>query len=98
MWESGSHAFARADEYSDLDVGLLVREGTLDAAWAAIDRGLQRVGGFDLRWQLPGHTFKGITPRVSPPRRGGRWLALALRLSQETAEDLDLYEPPHALA
>ena len=98
MWEAGSHAFARADEYSDLDIGLLVREGTLDEAWAAIDRGLERVGGFDLRWQLPGHIFKGMTQRVYHPRRGGRWLALDVGIFQESAEDLYLDEPRHGRA
>jgi hypothetical protein len=98
MWEAGSHAFERADEYSDLDIGLLVREGTLDEAWAAVDRGLQRVGGFDLRWQLPGHIFKGMTQRVYHPRRSGPWLALDVGIFQESAEDLYLDAPRHGLA
>jgi hypothetical protein len=98
MWESGSHAFARADEYSDLDVGLLVREGTLDQAWAAVDRALEGVGGFHLRWQLPGHLFKGMTQRVYHPRRGGRWLALDIGIFEESAEDLYLDAPRHGRA
>jgi len=98
MWEAGSHAFARADEYSDLDVGLLVCEGTLDEAWAAVDRALEKVGGFDLRWHLPGHIFKGMTQRVYHPRLGGPWLALDIGIFQESAEDLYLDEPRHGRA
>src|SRR5688500_18417596 len=98
MWEAGSHAFARADQYSDLDIGLLVREGTLEQAWAAVDRALERVGGFHLRWQLPGHIFKGMTQRVYQLRATAPWLALDIGIFQKSAEDLYLDEPRHGRA
>ena len=98
MWEAGSHAFERADEYSDLDIGLLVGEGTLADAWAAVDRALERVGGFDVRWENPVHIFKGMTQRVYRLRDASPWLHLDIGVFQEPVEDLYLQAPRHGRA
>jgi hypothetical protein len=98
MWEAGSHAFERADEYSDLDIGLLVREGALAEAWAAVDRALEHVGGFDLRWENPVHIFKGMTQRVYRLRNASPWLHLDIGIFQEPVEDLYLQAQRHGRA
>ena len=98
MWESGSAAFDRADEYSDLDIGLLVRTGTLERTWAAVDQAMEKIGGFDLRWQVPGHIFKGMTQRFYHPRNAGPWLLLDIGVFEETAEHFYLDEPRHGRA
>jgi hypothetical protein len=98
MWEAGSHAFERADEYSDLDIGLLVREGALADAWAAVDRALERIGGFDLRWENPVHIFKGMTQRVYRLRDASPWLHLDIGVFQEPVDDLYLQTQRHGRA
>lgn len=97
-WEAGSAAFGRADAYSDLDIGVLARGGAIDAVWEAIERGLDDVGGFSIRWQNPAHIFKGMTQRVYRPTRGGRWLQLDVGVFREDAEDLYLQPQRHGRA
>ena len=98
MWEAGSHAFERVDEYSDLDIGLLVGEGTLAEGWAAVDGALERVGGFDVRWENPVHIFKGMTQRVYRLRDASPWLHLDIGIFQEPVEDLYLQAQRHGRA
>jgi hypothetical protein len=97
-WEAGSAAFGRADGYSDLDIGVLARGGMIDTVWQAVERGLEDVGGFAIRWQNPVHIFKGMTQRVYRPTRGGRWLDLDIGVFQEDAEDLYLQPQRHGNA
>jgi len=100
MWEAGSAAFGRADERSDLDIGLLVRTGaeSVERAWQAVERGLDDVGGFSLRWENPVHIFKGMVQRVYRPTRARRWLDLDVGIFQESAEDLYLQPQRHGRA
>jgi hypothetical protein len=58
MWEAGSAAFGRADERSDLDIGVLARGGSLQAVWQAVEAALDDLGGFSIRWENPLHIFK----------------------------------------
>src|SRR5438477_13075402 len=100
MWEAGSAAFDRADERSDLDIGLLVRTGaeSIERAWQAVERGLDDVGGYSIRWENPVHIFKGMVQRVYRPTRARRWLDLDVGIFQESAEDLYLQPQRHGRA
>src|SRR5688572_2088734 len=98
MWEAGSAAFDRADERSDLDIGLLVREDSLGRVWEAVERGLEDAGGFSIRWENPVHIFKGMTQRVYRPTRARRWLDLDIGIFEESADDLYLQPQRHGRA
>src|SRR4051812_10513336 len=98
MWEAGSAAFGRADERSDLDIGLLARAGSIDRIWQAVEHGLDDVGGFSIRWENPVHIFKGMTQRIYRPTRAPRWLDLDIGIFQDTAEDLYLQPQRHGRA
>jgi hypothetical protein len=98
MWEAGSAAFDRADERSDLDIGLLVRSGSLTRVWHEVELGLDDVGGFTVRWENPTHIFKGMTQRVYRPARGGKFLDLDVGIFEESAEDLYLQSQRHGRA
>jgi hypothetical protein len=97
-WEAGSAAFERADAYSDLDIGVLARNGTIDAVWNVIERALDDVGGFTIRWENPVHIFKGMTQRVYRPTLAGPWLDLDIGVFREDAEDLYLQPQRHGHA
>jgi predicted nucleotidyltransferase len=98
MWEAGSAAFDRADERSDLDIGVLARGDALPSIWRSVEHALDDVGGFSIRWENPLHVFKGMTQRVYRPARGGRWLDLDIGVFEETAEDLYLQPQRHGRA
>ena len=44
MWEAGSAAFGRVDDFSDLDIGLLSRTGTNVEVWAVGDTACEALG------------------------------------------------------
>ena len=88
MWEAGSHAFARDDEFSDLDIGLLATNDGVDAAWKAIDDAFETIGGVKLRWCQTAHIFKGMEQRVYQPRAANRWLQVDIGLFPESVEYL----------
>ncbi|MBC8109298.1 MAG: hypothetical protein H7Z14_22130 [Anaerolineae bacterium] len=98
MWEAGSAAFDRADERSDLDIGVLARSGSIERVWQEVERGLNDVGGFSIRWENPVHIFKGMTQRVYRPTRSARWLDLDIGIFQDSAEDLYLQPNRHGRA
>jgi hypothetical protein len=88
MWEAGSHAFARTDEFSDLDIGLLARNDGVDEAWKAVDDAFESIGGVNLRWVLTTHIFKGMEQRVFQPRATNRWLQADVGVFPESVEFL----------
>jgi hypothetical protein len=98
MWEAGSAAFDRADERSDLDLGVLARTGSIASVWETVEAALNDVGGFTIRWENPVHIFKGMTQRVYRPARAPRWLDLDIGIFDESADDLYLQPQRHGHA
>lgn len=52
FWEAGSVAMGRADQYSDLDLLVLVTDGQTDAAVAVCEEALRRIAPIDLRYEV----------------------------------------------
>lgn len=59
FWEAGSKATGRLDQYSDLDLQLLVEDGAVEAVRLAVEAALQAVSPFQRRWEVPAPTFHG---------------------------------------
>lgn len=59
FWEAGSRATGRYDQYSDLDLQLLVADGTVETARAAVEAALLSIAPFEKRWEVPAPTFHG---------------------------------------
>ncbi|HYF96139.1 MAG TPA: hypothetical protein VD969_28355 [Symbiobacteriaceae bacterium] len=58
-WEAGSKATGRLDQYSDLDLQLLVEDGAVDAVRRAAEQALQRLAPFAKRYELPRPSWHG---------------------------------------
>jgi hypothetical protein len=58
-WEGGSTAFGRDDEFSDLDLHLLVEDDRIEAAFAAVEDALGDLGGISLHYRVPEPTWHG---------------------------------------
>lgn len=59
FWEAGSTAFARNDQWSDLDLYLVVKDDYVEQAGKQIEEILTSLGGYDLVFQLPEPTWHG---------------------------------------
>lgn len=58
-WEQGSTAMGRADQLSDIDLQVLVKDGTVEATKERIEQALSATQPLDLRWEVPLPTFHG---------------------------------------
>jgi hypothetical protein len=56
LWEGGSASFGRADEWSDVDVGVAVEDGRADDGFAAVERALEGLGPIAQRWTINAST------------------------------------------
>jgi hypothetical protein len=59
MWEGGSAAWGRVDEWSDLDLQLLVEDDWVEPAFELVERALAALSRIELRWPVPMPTFHG---------------------------------------
>jgi len=50
LWVGGSASFGRDDEWSDLDLGVGVEDGTVEAGFAKVEAALATVGEIEDRW------------------------------------------------
>lgn len=88
VWEAGSAAFGRLDEYSDLDVGVLAEAGSNRQIWEDVLALFERLGGLLVRWHEPNPLFRGLDKNTFRFRRASRWLQLDLGIFTHPASDL----------
>ena len=88
MWEAGSAAFGRVDDFSDLDIGLLCRQGTNEEVWALVDSACDALGGVTLRWNDLSQPIRDEDTRVFRLRSASRWLQVDIHLFADTSADL----------
>ena len=62
FWEGGSAAFGRADEWSDLDLYVLVKEGRAADAFRAIERALEGLSPIELTYPVLSG-FEGVSQK-----------------------------------
>lgn len=58
-WEAGSTAFDRADAWSDIDLSLIVEDGSASAVADAIASALRELSPIEMQWVLPPPTWHG---------------------------------------
>jgi predicted nucleotidyltransferase len=87
MWEAGSAAFGRVDDYSDLDVGLIVHEQSNDHVWSMVNRAFADLGGIALRWHEPNPVFSGVDKHTYRLHRATRWLQIDVGLIPESSRE-----------
>ncbi|MEZ5979358.1 MAG: hypothetical protein R3F34_14225 [Planctomycetota bacterium] len=63
LWEAGSAAFDREDEWSDVDLYALVRDGELSDVLDLAEEALRTLGPIDLRWEPAGGAFARTAQR-----------------------------------
>jgi len=88
VWEAGSAAFDRLDEYSDLDIGVLAEPNVNEQIWARVMELFEQLGGLELSWHEPNPVFKGLDKNTFRFRRASRWLQLDLGIFTHPAREL----------
>jgi hypothetical protein len=60
LWEGGAAAFRRVDEWSDIDLILVVQPGRVPDAFAVIEQTLAGLSAIDLVYEVPQPTWHGM--------------------------------------
>ena len=63
LFEGGSTAFGRDDDWSDIDLTADVTPGQEEAAFAAVEAALESLAPIELRWVLPVPSWHGMHQR-----------------------------------
>lgn len=58
-WEAGSAAFGRHDQWSDIDLYLVVADDQVEPVMNKIEEIVANLGGYDLKFRLPEPTWHG---------------------------------------
>jgi hypothetical protein len=95
MCEGGSAAWGRVDEYSDLDVRLVVADEHVAEAASAVERALDAIGPIELRFEVPGPTWHGHAQIFFRLRSAGEHRLVDLALMKRSAPDLFLERERH---
>ena len=59
MWEGGAAAFDRVDEWSDIDLGIDVRDDKIEEAFVKVEEILSSVSAIRIKYRLPDPTWHG---------------------------------------
>src|SRR5262245_6727413 len=63
LFEAGSAAFDRVDEWSDVDLAIDVVDGAEDAVWTALEAALAALASIETRWIVEAGLFPAMPQR-----------------------------------
>jgi hypothetical protein len=74
MFEDGSAAWGREDEWSDTDLNLIVEDDHVLDAFTAIERALESLSPIQSRWHVPEPAWHGFSQRFYGLQNAGPYL------------------------
>jgi hypothetical protein len=98
MWEGGSAAFDRLDEWSDIDIQFDVADDKVEQTFLAIQSALERLSPIDLQYRTPSLPWPGIFQIFYRLSQAGPYLLIDTAVIQHSAKDKLLDEPLHGKA
>jgi hypothetical protein len=84
-YEGGSTAFDRADEWSDLDLGIVVQDGFVQGAVQLLEQAMQKVSPIEERLILPQPTWHGHWQGFYRLQGSSPFLLLDILVMQESS-------------
>jgi hypothetical protein len=98
MWEGGSAAFNRLDEWSDIDLQFDVADDKVEETFQAIQGALETLSSIDLLYRTSGLPWPGVFQIFYRLSKAGPYLLLDTAVIQHSAADKLLDEPLHGKA
>jgi len=87
FWEGGAASSGRLDEWSDMDLYLLVDDGRAEDAFLEIERGLSALSPIDIRLRVPQAPAPGVTQTFYRLRDSSKFLLIDLAVIDMSAPD-----------
>lgn len=85
MWEGGSAAWGREDDWSDVDLQLLVEDDAVAATIDAVDRVLEALGPVAIRFEVPRPAWHGHEQVFYRLDRAGEYRLVDLAVMRRSA-------------
>ena len=98
MWEGGSAAFDRLDEWSDIDLQFDVEDDKVEETFRAVQEALEQLSLIDLQYRTPALPWPGIFQIFYRLSLAGPYLLIDTAVIQHSAPDKLLDEPLHGKA
>ncbi len=86
MYEGGAAGFDRVDEWSDLDVQIIVKDGTVELAFTDLETALAALSETDYKYRLPEPTWHGHSQAFYRLKDASPFLMLDIVFIQESSE------------
>lgn len=98
MWEGGSAAFNRLDQWSDIDLQFDVADDKVEETFQAVQAVLEALSPIDLLYRTSALPWPGIFQIFYRLSKGGPYLLIDTAVIQHSASDKLLDEPLHGKA
>jgi predicted nucleotidyltransferase len=93
VWEGGSAAFNRIDEWSDIDLQAVVRDDAVDTAFTAIEHTLMSLSPIDLVYTVPQPSWHGHAQKFYRLRDTSPFLLIDIAVIKENSTSSRFLEP-----
>lgn len=87
MWQGGAAAWGRVDEWSDLDVQMVVEDDRIEECFMTIERTLTSLGPIDLEYEIPQPAWHGHAQKFYRLADASPFLLLDLVLMKHSVKN-----------
>ncbi len=87
LWEAGAASFNRVDQWSDIDLYLVVKDGYVEDGCRAIEQIIPAISGFDLKLRLPEPTWHGHAQVFYRLKNASPFLFLDIVVMKKSSKD-----------
>jgi len=94
-WLGGSSAFGRVDEWSDIDLNVIVEDDSVAATFELVEDALARIGGIDLVHEVPQPAWHGHAQKFYRLREASPFLLVDFVVQRRSAGNRFLEREVH---
>lgn len=87
LWEAGAAAFDRVDEWSDIDLYIVVEDEHIEETFLSMKRALLLISEFDLTFRLPEPTWHGHSQVFWRLKNASHFLFLDIVVMKRSSKD-----------
>ncbi|MDH4222738.1 MAG: nucleotidyltransferase domain-containing protein [candidate division Zixibacteria bacterium] len=96
LWEAGAASFKRVDQWSDLDLYVVVEDDSIEDVLKVIEQTILLISEFDLKFRLPEPTWHGHSQVFYRLKDTSPFLFLDIAVMKKSSEDKFLQYQIHS--
>jgi len=87
LWEAGAPSYDRVDQWSDIDLYIVVEDDRIDEALKSVERSLSNLSKIDLKFRLPEPTWHGHSQAFYRLKETSPYLYIDLVAMKRSSKD-----------